>query len=182
MYLKNEFVLLRAIEEKDAQLLWKMINDPTIEHYTLSGNYPVSQHQQKQWIENYRNSDSIIRFIVELEGGDAIGMVMLTKIDWKNRSAHIAYKCDLESPARRKGDMRLAVSALLDYAFYELNLHRIEAEILEYNFASQKLMLAMGMTQEGRRRKCVFRSGMYHDVLVMGLLEEEWRQRQKTNG
>ena len=170
MYLKNEFVLLRAIEEKDAQLLWKMINDPTIEHYTLSGNYPVSQHQQKQWIENYRNSDSIIRFIVELEGGDAIGMVMLTKIDWKNRS-----------PARRKGDMRLAVSALLDYAFYELNLHRIEAEILEYNFASQKLMLAMGMTQEGRRRKCVFRSGMYHDVLVMGLLEEEWRQRQKTN-
>ena len=78
--------------------------------------------------------------------------------------------------------MRLAVSALLDYAFYELNLHRIEAEILEYNFASQKLMLAMGMTQEGRRRKCVFRSGMYHDVLVMGLLEEEWRQRQKTNG
>ncbi len=181
MYLKNGFILLRAIEEKDAQLLWKLINDPTIEHYTLGGNYPVGEHEQRQWIANYHNSDRLIRFIVEVEGGAAIGMVMLTGIDWKNRSAHIGYKCDLNSPDRRKGDMKLAVSALLDYAFNELNLHRIEAEMLEYNTASQNMARAMGMVQEGRRRRCVFRSGAYHDVLVMGLLEDEWRKKRRGN-
>lgn len=66
---------------------------------------------------------------------------------------------------------------VLKYAFEELNMNRIEANILEYNQASIALFEKCGFTMEGRRRKKVFKNNKYNDILEYSILKEEYEKK-----
>lgn len=168
---------LRAIEIKDALLLKNMLNSADVERTTLGVNQPTTLEMQCQWIEQYKNDDTTMRYMIELENGATIGMIALRDIDWKNRHGSLSYKILASVEDRIKGDTFDAVYAILNYAFNELNLHRVNAEILDYNTFSLKLAHKVGFVDEGIMRKKVFKNGSYHDVIVLGLLEEEWKAK-----
>lgn len=174
MYIKFGYATLRAIEESDADLLKRMINSPEIEENTLGWSLPVSSFKQEQWIKNFSNSMDCIRWMIELENGTVLGMACLTDIDWKNRFASIGIKIDIEEKNRMYGDVKDAYYAVLLYAFDELGLNRIEAATLDYNIFSLKLSRSMGFVDEGIRRKKYYKNGQWHDIIVNGLLKEEF--------
>ena len=76
---------------------------------------------------------------------------------------------------RGKGIGTFAVSSIVNHAFNNLNLHRVSLDVLDYNIAAQNLYRKVGFKEEGRKRKAVFKNGEYVDVIVMGLLREEYK-------
>ena len=167
-------IILRAIEEKDAALLKLLMNSSEVEAMTVGWNPPVSDFAQAEWIKNFRCSDKQIRWMMELNDGTTIGMIVLSDIDWKNRTAFVHYKINPFEKNRQRGDTKNALYAVLKYAFDELGFHRIEGSILDYNTFSRKLILSLGFVKEGTYRKKTFKNGTWHDEDSFGLLNEEF--------
>ncbi|TQV92503.1 hypothetical protein V2A60_007185 [Cordyceps javanica] len=70
-----------------------------------------------------------------------------------------------------------ALNWALEWGFRQAGLHRIELEYLEWNSRVRPLYDRCGFTEEGRRRKSVFKDGKWWDEIGMSILEDEWRAR-----
>jgi ribosomal-protein-serine acetyltransferase len=104
--------------------------------------------------------------------GKIIGVVGFHAINWMNRSTSIGYW--LAKPARGRGIMTAAVSALLDHAFYEWELHRVEIRCAPENRPSRAIPERLGFREEARLRETERVGGRYLDSIVYGLLASEW--------
>ncbi len=56
----------------------------------------------------------------------------------------------------------------------EMNLNKVGLEVFSFNKAAIKCYKKLGFIVEGTLRQELFRAGKYHDVIIMGLLREEW--------
>jgi RimJ/RimL family protein N-acetyltransferase len=65
---------------------------------------------------------------------------------------------------------------LLDYAFNQLNLHRVWLRVIEDNERAIHIYEKIGFQHTGRLRQCVFKQGYYQDLLLMDILRDEYRQ------
>ncbi|MGW1090943.1 GNAT family N-acetyltransferase [Streptomyces sp. NPDC002596] len=78
---------------------------------------------------------------------------------------------------RRKGYAAEAVVLLLRFMFAERRYHKCLAAVLAPNEASLALFRRLGFTEEGRLREHVFFAGRHHDLVMMGMLADEFDQR-----
>lgn len=174
MELKFGNVKLRAIEKEDSKLLKFLMNSACVEWTTVGWNQPVSTIMQEKWIEHYTNSDTVMRWMIELDNGVTLGMVSLTDIDWKNRVALIGIKTNPYEKKRLKGDTKNALYAVVKYAFEELALHRIDSLILKCNTFSIRLGESIGFQLEGIQRSKVYKRGTWNDLCCYGFLIEDY--------
>jgi ribosomal-protein-alanine N-acetyltransferase len=78
-------------------------------------------------------------------------------------------------PYARQGYMAEALTAVLDFAFERLKLHRVEAACLPDNAASQGLLRKVGFTEEGYARGYLRINGEWQDHVLFGLLSDDRR-------
>jgi RimJ/RimL family protein N-acetyltransferase len=124
------------------------------------------------WYHNLNEEKDCIRFIIETKSDGAVGQVMLSNIDWKNRSAQTGIMIAKEHHS--KGFALDASMTRQKYAFEELQLNRLEGHILDNNKASQRLAEKAGFKVEGTRRRAVYKNGKYHDVVIVAILKEDY--------
>jgi RimJ/RimL family protein N-acetyltransferase len=62
----------------------------------------------------------------------------------------------------------------LDFAFKELNLHRIQLTVYSYNPRAIRMYEKLGFQLEGTYREFLLRDGQHYDMLLYGLLSHEW--------
>lgn len=79
-----------------------------------------------------------------------------------------------EAKNRKKGIGTFAIESIIEHGFFNLNLRRLQLEVLEYNKVAQNLYKKVGFKEEGRKRKAVFKNGKYVDEIIMGLLREDY--------
>lgn len=174
MELKFGNVKLRAIEKEDGALLKMLINSVGVEKMIIGWCQPISTMMQEKWIEQYENTNTTMRWMIELNNGITLGMIMLTNIDWKNRIAEISIKTNPYEKKRLKGDTKNASYAVIKYAFEELGLHRLESSILKYNIFSIKATESFGFRLEGIQKLKIYKNGIWNDVYCYGLLVEDY--------
>ena len=75
---------------------------------------------------------------------------------------------------RGKGYGYEAMQLLLKFAFHELNLHRVQLTVFEYNIRAIRLYEKMGFVREGTQREFLQRDGRRYDMYFYGLLVHEW--------
>jgi ribosomal-protein-serine acetyltransferase len=103
-----------------------------------------------------------------------VGMVGLPAIDWPNRAAEIGYWLDARE--RGRGTMTAAVAALVDRAFGELALNRLEIRTDVRNTRSRALAERLGFRYEGTLRQSYrVNDERYSDDAVYSLLASEAR-------
>ena len=112
-----------------------------------------------------------ICFSIEAEG-KIIGQVCLKNIRWINHKAEISLFIMREEQGKGYGS--IALQAIIDYGFKRMNLYRLEAEVVDGNEVSGKMVKKMGFTEEGRLREAKFVNGEYRDILRYGLLRREY--------
>lgn len=178
MIIKNGCLKLRAIESKDAQLLLQMMNSPEIERAIGSFSLPINENQQREWTEKYRNTEKQIRWMIELDNGHTIGVIMLFDIDMKNGTAEVGYKTMADKEVRIKGDMDDAMQGVLGYAFKELRLNCVQAHALVDNERSIKLLVRNGFAPEGVLRQRIYQSGKYVDMKVFSVLRSDFELQE----
>ncbi|MFK7773763.1 MAG: GNAT family N-acetyltransferase [Saprospiraceae bacterium] len=89
--------------------------------------------------------------------------------------AEIGYNISIES-YKQKGLMSEALESILEYGFSEMNLHRIEALVANYNIPSLKLLDKMNFKKEGVLRQHYFVNDQMEDSVVYSLLKNEFRK------
>lgn len=103
---------------------------------------------------------------------NAIGIISIIQIDQKNRNAECIIDIG-EKDYWGKGYGREAL-ILLDYAFLELNLHRISLRVFAFNERAVALYNRIGFKTEGISRQALYRNGKWHDIMHMGMLKQEY--------
>lgn len=161
----------RALEARDIETLRQWRNHPELFGLHFSP-LPASDIEQRRWYENYANSGTHV-FIVVNEEKRPIGYTILKDVDHKN--AHAEIGIHLAPEAQGKGYGRDAFAGLISFCFEELNLQRVWLRVFDFNQRAIALYAKMGFAHEGRLRSAYFTQGHYVDIVVMGLLREEWK-------
>ena len=87
------------------------------------------------------------------------------------QSCHLGYKIDASVQGR--GYMREALQAVIDHAFTEMKLHRIEANIMPANLRSIMLVQSLNFEEEGLAKKYLKVNGEWQDHLHYTLLNND---------
>ncbi|NEU57214.1 GNAT family N-acetyltransferase [Halorussus sp. MSC15.2] len=171
VFISGERVDLRVTEREDLDLLQRARSDPDI-RTALTFTEPQTRGQVEAFYENTVAADNgDANFLVCTENREgALGEVDLFGVE--DDHAEIAYW--LVPEARGEGYATEAVTLLLDYAFETRGLRRTYARVVEHNDGSHDLLERLGFTEEGRLREHVFLDGEYRDVVLYGLLRDEW--------
>ena len=111
-----------------------------------------------------------------IEGDQLLGFVVLFNLKWRNQTAELAIGIGAKE-YRGKGYGQDALNLILNYAFSELCLRRVSLTVLEYNARAIRAYERVGFQREGAHRQAVCRDGQYFDLLLYGILREEWKMR-----
>lgn len=105
------------------------------------------------------------------------GVIGYNSIDWVNRNAHIGYW--IAARYQGKGIVTRACKALIDYAFNELELNRVEIRCATGNMKSCAIPQRLGFAQEGLVRQAEWLYDHFVDHAIYGMLASEWKKRSK---
>ncbi len=94
------------------------------------------------------------------------------------RSAYLGYY--IGAPYARQGYMSEGIRLILQYAFKQLKLHRLEANIQPENLASIALVKRSGFVKEGYSRRYLKIGGRWRDHERWAILYEDWRTHRET--
>lgn len=104
---------------------------------------------------------------------ELIGSIGFVGFDWKAGKTEIGYWIDKSAEGR--GIITRACRRLIDYAFDELKLNRIEIRCSAENERSSAVPERLGFRLEGVLREAEFRNGRLHDFKIYGLLADDPR-------
>ena len=169
-------VMLTTLTSADSQILWRWINNR--QEVLLNAPYkPISVSQHQAWLEKIHNSNDLVIFGIRLNKTQKlIGTCQLHSIHYIHRSAELQIRVG-EPAYRGDGYGTEAVELLLDFAFKDLNLQRVYLHVFKNNESALRLYEKLGFVREGVLRKAAHIDGKYVDVIVMGILREEYARR-----
>ena len=105
--------------------------------------------------------------------GELAGSIGSHKIDWSNKKVEVGYW--ISAGFQGKGIVTRATRALVDYLFDELGLNRVEIHCAEGNKKSRAIAERLGFRQEGILRQATLLYDHYQDMVIYGMLREDWR-------
>ncbi len=105
-----------------------------------------------------------------------IGDLSLDVVDWSGRDAFVGLGIG-EPEYWGKGYGTDVMNVLLRFAFLEINLWRVTLTVFEYNPRAIRSYEKAGFRHEGRERKFLNKEGRRWDMLFMGILREEWMEK-----
>jgi len=167
--------------EKDPEIesKWTHYSD-FMRMYEIDPARPMSAAMVKkayEKIEKQMEEDkNMFYFAIRAREDDRlIGKALVQHIEWANGNGWIQLGIGSKDD-QRKGYGSQALQMLLRFAFAELNMFRISAAIPEYNEVAIALFRKSGFVEEIRRRQALDRDGRRWDMLVFGLLKDEWQE------
>ena len=126
-----------------------------------------SKQRQNGWGRTY--------FLMDQSANLLMGGISLTHITYgMSRSANLGYWMGIHHAG--KGHMKKAVPAILDYAFSELGLNRIQAGCLPENTRSINLLKKCGFHEEGYAREYLEINGVREDHVLFAVLKSDIQQ------
>jgi len=171
--LRGEKVVLRALEREDLKRLHELASNVDLEMLASGAWEPWSLAAEEKDFEKHLEDQDKADFAIEANG-KVIGTTGLHR--WRNRRAGVASLgiTIYDREYLGKGYGRDALNVLLDWSFRIQNFRRIWLETLASNERAVHSYQAVGFRVEGRLRQHEYHDGAYEDVLVMGILREEW--------
>ncbi len=176
--LTGAHTVLRAIEEADLEPLRVWRNQPSLRRY-FREHREISSAMQRRWFDTIVLNDPSTRMFAVCardgasEAGRLLGAAGVCWIDWRSRSGDFSLYLGADELYIDEVFAPDAGRVLLDYAFDELGLNRVWAEIYDHDAPKQRLLPALGFRQEGRHRDTTWCEGRFVDSLFYGLLARE---------
>ncbi|MER6026154.1 GNAT family N-acetyltransferase [Streptomyces sp. NPDC001851] len=174
---RGERIRLRGIEPDDWAGFMRFAEDE--ERLGDLLNPPRSAEGFRTWAREQATTtpdgDCFQLAIEAADSGELVGAVGSYQAD--PRAGWFEYGITIGAEHRRKGYAAQAAVLLLRFMFAERRFHRCEARIFAHNEASLALHQRLGFVEEGRLRDRVFLSGRHRDLVVMGMLSEEFVRR-----
>jgi len=179
-HIQTARLLVRRFQDGDLATFVQYRNDPEVARYQGWDSIPearaaaIIQEQQEiepgvpgQWFQ----------FAIELkETHQLVGDCGLSVLVQDARQAQLGIT--LARAHQGQGLATEAVNAVLDYAFINLDLHRVIATVDVENVRSAALMERVGLRREGHFIKNAWFKGHWSDEYLYAVLQAEWLPRR----
>lgn len=168
----DDYVLRKIRFEDIGQVFAGLSNPDVIAHYGVSYDSLEATSEQMNWYEKILTEKSGIWWgIAKLDSDELIGACGFN--DWvpAHRTIHLGYW--LLPEYWRRGIARKAIPYILRYAFNEMNVHRIHADVEPENLPSSNLLRKLGFTYEGTLRDVECKNQEYVSLMQFGLIEND---------
>lgn len=172
----NENVSLKLLEKKNAKELFDVVDDsrsylrewlPWVDNMKQETDYePIIE----MWLKQFSSHDGFQAGI--LYNDKLVGMVGFHGIDWANSKTSIGYW--LSNKYQGNGIMTEAVKSLINIAFTEYKLNRVEIQCGVKNEKSKGIPERLGFKQEGIIRDAEYLYDHFHDSFLYSILSKEW--------
>lgn len=174
--LTGKLVRLRAYEDTDLERVVAWINDREVTQW-LSARYPLSTAQEREWLDRVMKrpaSEGLSLAIETLADFRHIGTISIHPVSVESGNAELGIMIG-DKDCWSRGFGTDAILTLLEFAFLEMNLHRVQLDALDTNERAIACYKKCGFIEEGRKRESWYQAGAYHDLVFMGVLREEFR-------
>lgn len=178
MILKGNNVILRPVNERDSQIVYKWFNDDEVIRGLVNIRAQMSLKEAYDWCERAaRSSSESIKWMIEIKDKPSItvGFTGLYNIDFTNRNAESAILIG----DKRYWGIGIGYESLklkLDFSFKYLGFKLVYAFILQSNKASIKLYEKLGFEREGLLRKRIYRDNKWNNLILLSLLKSKWEK------
>jgi len=139
--------------------------------HTIEDTHIFIKRNLKQFAEN-EGFTIAIRY-----KGEMAGQIDYHYFDWANRKTEIGYW--LGESFQGKGLVTKTCRVLIDYAFNELNLNRVEMRCGVENKKSRKIPEKLGFREEGVARQSGWLHDHFVDYVIYGMLANEWQEKNR---
>ncbi|MGN0521690.1 MAG: GNAT family N-acetyltransferase [Eubacterium sp.] len=166
---------LRELERRDLEEINKWRNDPELIASLGAVFRYINSEVDIKWFESYMNNRAnAVRCAIVKEDDDRIlGLISLVSVDYINQSAELHIMIGNKINQGR-GIGTFAVKEILNHAFNNMNLRRIELTALSSNERACHLYEKIGFTCEGVKRKAKYKNGEFVDMRLYSILREEY--------
>jgi len=171
--LKTERLLLRRLERTDANEMFFLRSNENVLRYI--GREPAKTIAEAEEFINKINkvideNESILWGITFLnEPSTIIGTICLWNFKKEHYRGEVGYI--LHPDHWRKGIMKEAINAIVDYGFTVLGLHSIEALLNPENIASSSVLESTGFIKEGHLKESFYFKGNFKDEAIYSRLK-----------
>ena len=172
--LQGQQIYLRALEPEDLEFLYQVENDETIWEVSNTQT-PYSKFLIRQYLENAQQdiyeAKQLRLAICKKDTDEAVGLIDLFDFDPKNRRAGVGILIQNETD-RNKGFGSEALGLVIDYAFQQLQLHQLFANIGTDNQPSLTLFTTFGFEKVGVKKDWNFTHNSFTDEALFQLIKK----------
>ncbi|WP_420583721.1 GNAT family N-acetyltransferase [Ruegeria sp.] len=176
----NSVFRLRPLEKADFEVIAPWFQDiDDLARFERASRIPLNLTQtEENWSDAFGATPNSCKcwFVIEAESGQVLGLTGLEAISPINRDAVVAVF--VEKSARRLGLAARATALILDFAFRQMGLNRLTSYYRADNHISRDLVARLGFKVEGTMRQAWFADCTFHDMVVVGVLKQDWQERR----
>ena len=174
--IETERLTIRLVERADLPALLAINSKDTVTRYLPYESWKdiADGEAWHRRAEARHAAGEAVQFVIEhRESGRVIGTCLLFHFEEASARAEVGYVLGQEHWGA--GYLFEAMKALVAFAFEQMNLRRLEAELDPRNLASAKLLERLGFLREGLLRQRWAMKGEITDSILYGLLRAEWQ-------
>jgi RimJ/RimL family protein N-acetyltransferase len=181
--IKTDRLLLRLYTQDDLDDVYDIQSRPGVTRYLYWGPRDREQAQSSldMKVDASRlkdEGDNLTLAVVLPETGKVIGDVMLIWVSREHRQGEIGYVFHPDHGGH--GYATEAAEVMLRLGFEALGLHRIIGRLDGRNTASARVLERLGMRREAHLVQNEIVKGEWTDELIYAMLQDEWRDREKS--
>jgi diamine N-acetyltransferase len=170
--LTGNTIYLRALEPEDLEFVYAIENNESVWEVSNTQT-PYSRFLIRQYLENAHQDiyeAKQLRMAICLKNSfEAIGLIDLFDFDPKNNRAGVGILISNESN-RNKGVGSEVLALIINYAFEQLQLHQLYANIGSDNEISLQLFTKFGFQKIGTKKDWIKVNNNYKDELLFQLI------------
>jgi [ribosomal protein S5]-alanine N-acetyltransferase len=181
--LESDCIRLRGVQEHDIDGLFQLFSDAQVMRYWSRGAMTEKSEAiafANTLVDGFMKREALRWIIADLNSDQLIGTCALYEIDPQHARAGLGYA--LMPSHWGKGLAREAATLAISYGFFELGLHRIEADTEPNNQRSNAILERLGFSREGLLRQRFHHPDGIQDSLIFGLLQPEWMAYLERQG
>ncbi|MDF1510948.1 GNAT family protein [Robertmurraya sp. DFI.2.37] len=165
---------LCPLDNNDNEFFYELYNDVLVQNNAISFDaLPQTRSIVQERINRWMNSKIDKFFCIKNLENEPMGIAQIFNVEYSNRKCVVGLL--LQGKYTQKGIGPLVLEELVRIAFYSMNLRKIEAKIHESNIPSIKMVERLKFTREGVLRESYYNNGQYEDILLYGLLKDEFK-------
>lgn len=173
---KSKKIQLRPLQISDIErsIVWR--NDPEIRDMSLSYRFPVTHVMEDNWYRKALTGEQHTKVFFAIENindNKHIGFTHLYNIDFIASNAYFGIVIG-DKTEHGKGKSKEAMHLILQFAFKQINLHKVNLEVASFNKKAVSLYISFGFLTEGILKKQVYMDGLYYDKISMAIFRDDY--------
>ncbi|RPI04429.1 MAG: N-acetyltransferase [Ignavibacteriae bacterium] len=175
----DDEIVLKILEPEDAEKL-----------FALTDSNRTYLRRWLPWVDSNTTLDHSKHFIISTQEqlrlnygfqcgiwfrGNLAGIIGYHSIDWMNKIVEIGYW--IGEHYQGHGMVTKSCRALVDYAYYEYQLNRVQIRCATGNDKSNAIIERLGFVKEGLIQQGELLYDHFVDLYIYGMTSEAWKAR-----